>query len=41
VLFAGPLGGVVGRVLRRRLEALFAATTDQIARQAEAKADGG
>jgi len=35
VLIAGPLGGIVGRVLRRRLETLFAATTEQVARQAE------
>ena len=35
VLITGPLSRLVGRVMRRRLEALFAATTDQIARQAE------
>src|ERR1700682_1536795 len=28
VLINGPLGAIVGRVLRRRLEALFAATTE-------------
>jgi hypothetical protein len=33
---SGPLGGLIGRVVRRRLAALFVAMTEQIARQAEA-----
>ena len=35
VLIREPMSRLVGRVMRRRLEALFAATTDQVARQAE------
>ena len=35
VVISGPLGGIVGRAMQRRLPALFAATTKQVARQAE------
>ena len=35
VVISGPLGGIVGRAMQRRLQALFAATTKQVARQAE------
>lgn len=37
MLFSGPLGGVVARLIRRRLEATFAATTAHCARLAEAR----
>ena len=35
VLFSGPLGGLVGRTVRRRLEATLASMTEQIAGEAE------
>jgi polyketide cyclase/dehydrase/lipid transport protein len=35
VVISGPLSAIVGMALRRRLQALFAATTAQVARQAE------
>jgi hypothetical protein len=33
--FSGPLGGLLGRTVRRRLQATLASMTDQIAREAE------
>ena len=33
--FSGPLGGLLGRTVRRRLQATLASMTEQIAREAE------
>ena len=33
--FSGPLGGLLGRTVRRRLQAILASMTEQIAREAE------
>jgi hypothetical protein len=35
VVIRGPLAGLVGRLLRRKLETLFAASTAHVARRAE------
>ncbi len=33
--FSGPVGGLLGRIVRRRLEATLSSMTEQIAREAE------
>jgi hypothetical protein len=40
VSFSGPLGGLLGRTVRRRLEATLASMTEQIAREAERRSSG-